>query len=231
LLGIVAVVDLPGVGANLIDHARVIILLNTRIEPPADPPFGQVVAWPTAPGSAGPDDLQLVLPMNGVQPARTLWLALMRPRSRGVLRLADADPERPPDIRLNLASDPEDVRRLTGGVHLLCALGRTEALSDQHGDAVTVDDGRRLAAAEAFAALSTTEAAADYVRRTVSHYVHPVGTARMGPVGDAGAVVDQYGVEGLRVADASIMPNIPRANTNLACIMIGERVAAWLRQE
>src|SRR5437899_11875599 len=97
-----------------------------------------------------------------------------------------------------------------------------------------VDDGRSLRAAEAFAALMTTEAAVAYVRRTVSHYVHPVGTARMGPVGDAGAVVDQYGrvhgVEGLRVADASIMPNIPRANTNLACIMIGERIAGWIRQ-
>jgi choline dehydrogenase len=55
----------------------------------------------------------------------------------------------------------------------------------------------------------------------------------MGPAGDPGAVVDQYGrvhgVAGLRVADASVMPTIPRANTNLTCIMIGERLADWLR--
>jgi choline dehydrogenase-like flavoprotein len=61
-----------------------------------------------------------------------------------------------------------------------------------------------------------------------------MSTARIGPAGDAGAVVDQYcrvhGVAGLHVADASVMPTIPRANTNLTCIMIGERVAGWLRE-
>jgi choline dehydrogenase len=90
-------------------------------------------------------------------------------------------------------------------------------------------------AVDAFAALESTSVAANYVRRTVSHYVHPVGTARMGPVGDPGAIVDQYGrvrgVEGLRIADASIVPNVPRANTNLTCIMIGERIAEWMRGE
>ena len=63
---------------------------------------------------------------------------------------------------------------------------------------------------------------------------HPVGTAKMGPENDPMAVVDQYcrvrGVEGLRVVDASVMPNIVRANTNLTCIMIGERVADWMRK-
>ena len=62
---------------------------------------------------------------------------------------------------------------------------------------------------------------------------HPVGTAKMGPETDQMAVVDQHcrvrGVQGLRVVDASIMPNIVRANTNLTCIMIGERVADWMR--
>ena len=57
----------------------------------------------------------------------------------------------------------------------------------------------------------------------------------MGPDGDRGAVVDQYcrvrGIEGLWVVDASIMPNIVRANTNLTCIMIGERAADWMRLE
>jgi choline dehydrogenase len=64
---------------------------------------------------------------------------------------------------------------------------------------------------------------------------HPVGTAKMGPDSDEEAVVDQYcrvrGIEGLRVVDASVMPNIVRANTNLTCIMIGERVADWMRAE
>jgi choline dehydrogenase len=81
--------------------------------------------------------------------------------------------------------------------------------------------------------LASEAALEDYVRRNVNTYHHPVGTARMGPDGDAGAVVDQYcrvrGVEGLWVVDASVMPNIVRANTNLTCIMIGERVADMMR--
>jgi choline dehydrogenase len=63
----------------------------------------------------------------------------------------------------------------------------------------------------------------------------PVATARMGPAGDPLAVVDQHcqlrGLENLRVVDASIMPTIPRANINLTCIMIGERLADWMQQE
>jgi choline dehydrogenase-like flavoprotein len=70
---------------------------------------------------------------------------------------------------------------------------------------------------------------------TVGTIFHPAGTAKMGPGNDPGAVVDQEcrvrGIEGLRVVDASVMPTIPRANTNLTCIMIGEHVAEWLRQE
>ena len=68
-----------------------------------------------------------------------------------------------------------------------------------------------------------------FLRERVSHLVHPVGTCRMGPDGDPLAVVDGegrvHGLEGVRVVDASIMPTIPRANTNLTAIMIGEKVA------
>ena len=231
-LGIAPAVHLPGVGANLIDHACVTIRLTTMTAAPEDPPLGQVVAWCTAPGSAEPNDLQLFLLMNGRQPASALGVGLMQPRSRGVLRLDDPDPHCRPEICLNLAADPEDERRLVEGVRLLLALANTPDMAAQHTGVVTLDDGRELPLAEACAALGTNETAADYVRRTVRHYVHPVGTARMGPVGDAGAVVDQYGrvhgIEGLRVADASIMPNIPRVNTNLTCIMIGERMAGWM---
>jgi choline dehydrogenase len=74
-----------------------------------------------------------------------------------------------------------------------------------------------------------------YLKAVSTTLFHPVGTARMGPEGDALAVVDQRGrvrgVENLRVVDASIMPNIPRANTNLTCIMIGERIADVMRTE
>jgi len=83
--------------------------------------------------------------------------------------------------------------------------------------------------------MASNELLRGYLQMTVSTIYHPVGTARMGPEGDAGAVVDQRGrvrgVDGLAVVDASIMPNVPRANTNLTCIMIGERVSGWRRAE
>jgi choline dehydrogenase len=74
---------------------------------------------------------------------------------------------------------------------------------------------------------------ASMLRRTARSGYHPCGTAKMGPAEDAEAVVDQYGrvhaVEGLVVADASIMPSVPRANTNLTSIMIGERIGEFVR--
>jgi choline dehydrogenase-like flavoprotein len=83
--------------------------------------------------------------------------------------------------------------------------------------------------------LGSDEALAAYVHATVTTQFHPCGTARMGPADDPTAVVDQHcrlrGVENLRVVDASIMPTIPRANINLTCIMIGERLADWMQQE
>ena len=81
--------------------------------------------------------------------------------------------------------------------------------------------------------VNSNSALETFVRENCTTIFHPVGTAKMGPDNDPTAVVDQYcrvrGVEGLRVVDASIMPNIVRANTNLTCIMIGERVADWMR--
>ena len=74
----------------------------------------------------------------------------------------------------------------------------------------------------------------DAVRAEAQSYHHPVGTCRMGPASDGMAVVDAQGsvhdIEGLRVVDASIMPTIPAANTNLPTIMIAERCAVWMTE-
>ena len=83
--------------------------------------------------------------------------------------------------------------------------------------------------------VNSDEALAAFVRNNCGTFWHPVGTARMGVADDKTAVVDQYcrvrGIEGLWIADALVMPSIVRANTNLTCIMIGERVAQWMRAE
>ncbi|HMO54324.1 MAG TPA: GMC oxidoreductase, partial [Tepidiformaceae bacterium] len=74
----------------------------------------------------------------------------------------------------------------------------------------------------------------EFLRANVTHLVHPVGTCKMGPASDPMAVVGQdgrvHGLAGLRVADASIMPNLIRANTNLTAIMIGERIAEMMAE-
>ena len=233
-LGISPLVDSPGVGANLIDHPFIDFRLQAN-EPPTDasPPLRGIILRCTAPGSTVRNDLQVRV---GSLPARArCFAALMRPNSRGTLRLTERGMRAAPAIRLNLAADPEDRRRLREALRLLGKIIRTPLFAPLEARTALLDDGRTLPAEEALAALAAPEASDAYIQQTVQHYVHPVGTARMGPDGDVGAVVDQHcrvrGVENLRVVDASVMPNIPRANTNLTCIMIGERVAGWLRAE
>jgi choline dehydrogenase len=83
--------------------------------------------------------------------------------------------------------------------------------------------------------IDSDEALGAAIRSAIGTSYHPICTAPMGPDGDEGAVVDQYcrvrGIENLRVVDASVMPSIPRANTNLPCMMVAERVADWMRAE
>ena len=157
--------------------------------------------------------------------AFSLLASLQRPRSRGKLTLATTDPHVQPTLTLNYLSDPEDMRRMVEAVRIAWEIGKSPAIQAFVERAVLLTD-------EMVASDTAVEA---YLRQMVSTIFHPVGTARMGPDGDERAVVDGQcrvrGVEGLRVVDASIMPTIPRANTNLTCIMIGERVADWMRAE
>jgi choline dehydrogenase len=153
--------------------------------------------------------------------------ALQRPRSRGRLSLRSASPHDQPNIDLNYFADPEDMRRMMDGMRLGWRImhqpevargwkGPMAGVSGQALDQSTVD---------------WNTAITEFILKNCGTICHPVGTAKMGPDSDPQAVVDQYccvrGVDGLRVVDASVMPNIVRANTNLTCIMIGERVAGW----
>jgi len=135
------------------------------------------------------------------------------------------DPRIPPRIQVNFAADPEDLRRLTAGVRLAWQIACQPEIA-RHTRRVALLSEQTMASDDALAA---------YVRATVTTQFHPCGTARMGPAGDPMAVVDQHcrvrTIPGLRVADASVMPTIPRANINLTCIMIGEHVSDWMRGE
>jgi choline dehydrogenase len=154
-----------------------------------------------------------------------LPVALERPHARGRLLLASTDPRIPPVIQLNLAAHPQDLRRLVAGVRLAWQIAHQPEIT-RHTQRVALLTEETVDSDEALAA---------YVRATVSTQFHPCGTVRMGPPGDAMAVLDQHcrlrAVPNLRVVDASVMPTIPRANINLTCIMIGEHVSDWIRDE
>ena len=131
--------------------------------------------------------------------------------------------ELPPIIDHRYLSDPkdEDLRVLTDGVALAREIAAKPAMSRLVGSEISLG-GSIPTRAE-------TEA---FVRSNCLHYFHPVGTCRMGRASDRFAVVDSrgriHGLDNAYVADASIMPVIPRANTNLPALVVGERIARWL---
>jgi choline dehydrogenase len=225
-LGIDIVLDLPGVGRNLQDHVLLTGLCfepRRSLPPPRHNLAGSTAFWRSRPGLRVPD--LMVLPVQvplvsdeiraayPVPPvAFTLLLALVRLQSRGYLRLRTADPDGPFEIQPNFLKEPADVDALVSAVEL----GLHIASQPAYRDLV-----RRWVAP---AKRPGRDAAVAFVRRACSTYHHPVGTCAMGPGPEA--VVDAElrvrGVEGLRIAVASVMPTIPSAGTHAACVMSGE---------
>ncbi len=226
-VGIPVVADRPGVGANLADHPGVGVVFATGVAARAGTPWFQVMLTAASTPTAASPDLHVVC---GHRPGEAagdpavawLWVAWLTPRARGRLRLRSADPAAAPSIELGLLDHPDDLAGLLTGVRVARRLARTAPLvglldEERYPGAAVADKGPGLEAA---------------VRAEVNTYFHPVGTCRMGRADDPSAVVDAHGrvhgVDGLWVVDASIMPTIPAANTNLATIMVAERCAAWL---
>ena len=149
-------------------------------------------------------------------------VCLLRPRSRGSLRLASANPQVAPLIDPAFLQDPDDVRRLVQGFKLTRELLSQPALA-RHG-------GRESAASAEARSDAQIE---QFIRHHADTIYHPVGTCRMGP--DEGAVVDArlrvHGVSGLRVVDASIMPSVVGGNTNAPSMMIAEKAADMIRED
>ncbi|HLW71676.1 MAG TPA: GMC family oxidoreductase N-terminal domain-containing protein [Candidatus Binataceae bacterium] len=237
-LGINCLLNLAGVGKNLIDHPMLFIAAKPvpGVAHDVDVTTPVIVRY-TAGSSREFNDMQLgayIFFDEALIPGFS-WLTpppivlftpgLQRPRSRGHLRLTTADPDVPPEIHINFVNDSEDVRRMLEGVRI--------AWRVMHGPHLSPYIKEILGLTQEI--VDSDSALADFIRDNCTTNFHPVATARMGPESDRMAVVDQYcrvhGVEGLRVVDASVMPNIVRANTNLTCIMIGERVAQWMRAQ
>jgi choline dehydrogenase len=229
-IGIDVLVDLRGVGGNLHDHLLSPLIFTTErpIEPPAPGlPFGQShLFWRSRPGLVAPDvqPIHFSVPlyedwMEGPDEAFSLMAGMIRPASRGTIRLSGASLDDELLIDPQTLACESDLRTLEEAVLLCREIGAAPAL-------------RAWGAKELYPGLgvaSRTELR-DWVRSTAITYHHQVGTCKMGV--DADAVVDPelrvYGIDGLRVADASIMPAVPSGNTNAPSIMIGERASDFV---
>ena len=221
--------DVPGVGANLSDHPS--LAVTCLVKDPSiidfDSPLIQTILRYTAKGSDKRNDLQIeqisFVGRKGGPPMFAVAAVLEYQYGRGELRLRSADPHDAPIIDNRFCEDERDTTRLVGCFKDALAFTRVGPLAQQI-EAVSFPDPARKMDDSDIAALC---------RRFSGSGYHPCGTVKMGPAGDALAVVDEYGccrsVDQLVVADASIMPFVPRANTNLTCIMIGEMVGEWLR--
>src|SRR6516162_4158175 len=225
-LGIGTVVDLPGVGRNLQDHIWLNGLCFEAKHPrpaPNNSLGGSLSFWRSRPALGRPDLMilasqvplvsdeiaaQYPIPPNSF----SIVPALMRPQSRGYLRMKTAAHDGPLEIQPNFLKEPADVDALVAGIDLGLDLASQPAFRDLIKSWVAPK--RRMSRDETVA----------FVRRACSTYFHPVGTCAMGSGREA--VVDAelrvHGIEGLRVADASVMPTIPSAPTNAPTVMIGE---------
>src|SRR5262245_3711402 len=228
-LGISPRVDLPGVGANLVDHPLLSVDLPTRPSPGPGRFQVHVTYHASTTDLTGPPDL-LTFVAGPVDDEAVgsggavfgLVSGVLTSRSRGWVRLASADPAVPPRIHPAHLDDPADLERMVDAV----IEARRIARSDPVAALVT---GPELAPGPGIAD-DDREAIGAWARATVSTFHHPVGTCAMGPDPSQGAVTDArgsvHGTLGLTVADASVMPTIPSANTNLPTIMVAEHIAA-----
>lgn len=236
-LGIPPLVHVPGVGQNLGEHPAVWLTLRLRPQAGAASTHTRTlnccVRYASGMEGTGPNDMLLFAAnlMGAEEAARSvggLWVAVMQPFSRGRLRLATPDPETDPQVDFGLLSDERDLVRLRDGVRRLFALSRHSAVS------AIAEDIRVGTTEQGIEDVADDARLDEWLRRDCMAWVHAVGTCRMGSVSDPQAVVDPecrvIGVEGLRVIDASVMPEVPRANTHLTAVMIAEHMAARMRR-
>jgi len=228
-LGIPVVRDIAGVGENLSDHPALSVVAEVRDSAliDFDSPIIQTILRYTAAGSDKRNDLQIEqISFAGTRDAKprfAIAAVLEYQYGRGQLRLQSADPHVNPIIDNRFCENELDRKRLAGCLQDALAFANQAPLKDMISN-ISFPDPQRAQSVEELENLCRKFAASGY---------HPCGTVKMGS--DPMAVVDQYGrahqVDNLVVADASIMPSVPSANTNLTCIMIGEKIGEWIRTQ
>lgn len=236
-LQIPVIADLAGVGQNLWDHTSLAVAAPLGVDAASEvhtaagtPPHQIGIRFSSGVDAATPSDLFLHVGANAAQGIASSVFWINKPSSKGALRLNADDPQGYPEVDFNLLSDPKDIARLRVALRTVETVFQQPSLARY---------GLRLVASR-FAApslegppvetLLADEAALErYLREHVSGVWHASGTCRLGSEDDPQAVVDSsgrvFGVQGLRVADASVMPTVPTANTNLPTLMIAEKIA------
>jgi choline dehydrogenase len=237
-LGVDVRADLAGVGANLVDHQRTGAFLVPQ--PGATDPakaFLQEILRTTSPVTGEFNDLQYYMVnhfdlahfpelqmLAGTTEILGVMVVAQRPGSRGRITLPSTDPAASPAIQLNFLDDEREMDVLVDAVRTAWQLAHHPGILSLGQGFVVLRD----------AMIDNDDMVRQYVKTSLDSAYHPVGTVRMGPAADSQSVVDErgavHGIESLHVCDSSIMPSTVRANTNLTSIMIGERVADWLRE-
>ncbi|RLU90445.1 oxidoreductase [Streptomyces griseocarneus] len=235
-LGIPVVHDLPGVGENLLDHPESVIVWETNGPIPEnsamDSDAGLFVR--RDPESAGPDlmfhfyqipftdnpeRLGYEKPEHGV----SMTPNIPKPRSRGRLYLTSADPEVKPALDFRYFTDEEDYdgRTLVDGIRIAREIAKQEPLAGWLKREVCPGPE-----------ITSDEEISEYARKVAHTVYHPAGTCRMGAADDELAVVDPQlrirGLEGVRIADASVFPTMPAVNPMIGVLMVGEKCAEML---
>ena len=250
-VGVSPVLDLPGVGKNLQDHLMVSTGYTctkpvTLMSAESLPNLLRYFIWKNGPLASNVAEAAIFLRTqeNSTVPDLQLLFGpayyaghglrkrtdhcfgfaptLITPESRGEITLRSARPEDPPRIRANYLSTGADMRVIVEGVKLSRALAHTKPFAEYRGVELHPGTG-----------VKTDAEIAEFLRRETETLYHPVGTCKMGH--DETAVVDDRlrvrGIEGLRIADASVMPKIIAGNTNAPTIMIAEKAADMIRKD
>ena len=229
-LDITPVHDLPGVGRSMKNHPSVSIVFRSHPEHhlAPDAPRNQVGLRFTAEGSSMRNDVQVQpttsYPESPEPPDIRFGCRIEYVYSEGLLTLESADVTQQPNLDFRFLTDPRDTARYRDAVRRTVAIFEHPAFEGLLAERLAPTD----------ADLADDDALDAWLRQNAGIAGHQSVTCKMGPASDPAAVVNQYcrvhGLEGLRVVDASVMPDIVRANTNATVIMMAERVADFIRE-
>ncbi len=217
-LGIPAVNVLEGVGGNYQDHATIEMTFEGRADFTEDslsPRFRVMYrSDPSLPHGNFHIFQRPPTDVPGLKRMMPISANLLEQRERGRIRLVSTDPGDLPEIEDAMLRHPDDLKAMTTAMEFIYELTQHESLQEFYGPLISP---------------SRDEDWGEFARNAHGSYHHGVGTCKMGPASDPMAVVDSnlkvHGIDNLYVADASIMPVVPHANTNVTSIMIGERLS------